>query len=145
MSYSNDLYRQIILEHTENPRNKNKNHDGYSEYTLKNPSCGDIVTVYVKLVNDNIIDVTYEVEGCSICNSSTSMMSELMMGKTVTEAKMIINDFNNMVTGDVFDENVLGEAISLKGVATIPARIKCATLPYKAFALASNIAGENHE
>lgn len=133
MSYSSEISREIILDHVENPRNKNKNHDNYIETTLKNPSCGDVVTVYVKLDGDKVSDITYDVEGCSICNASTSMMSDILIGKTLDEANNIITHFNNMIIGVDYDEEILGEAISLKGVATIPARIKCATLGYKAF------------
>lgn len=145
MSYSNDMYRQIIIDHVENPRNKNKSHQGYAEYTLKNPSCGDMVTVYVKIDKNVIEDITYEVEGCSVCSASTSIMSSLFIGKTLEEAKEIITNFNDMVIGNNYDEDILGEAISLKGVATIPSRIKCATLAYKAFALAVNIGGDKDE
>lgn len=145
MSYSNDLSRQIILDHVSNPRNKEKEHSNYKSFTLKNPSCGDIVTVFVKDENNKIIDITYEVTGCSICIASTSIMSELLIGKTIIDAEEIITNFNNMVMGNSYNEEKLSEAISLKGVAIIPSRIKCATLPYKAFSSAMNITGDSDE
>lgn len=132
------MFREIILEHVKNPRNKNKEHNNYQEYTLKNPSCGDIVSVFVK-VEDNIIkDITYNIEGCSICTSSTSIMSELLLNKSINELDNIITNFNNMVTGQKYDENVLEDAICLSGIKDVPTRIKCATLPYKALKLAIN-------
>lgn len=133
MSYSNELiYREIILDHVKNPRNFRKQHDNYLEKTLKNPSCGDIVTVYVSLEKNIIKDITYNVEGCSICSSSVSMMSELLIGKTISDAEEIIKNFNNMIIGASYDDKILGDAISLKGIINVPTRIKCATLGYKA-------------
>lgn len=132
MSYSNEILREIILDHVKNPRNKDKNHDGYLEYTLKNPSCGDIVTVYIKYNENKIIDITYKIEGCSICNSSTSIMSELLLNKSLEEAETIIENFNKMIVGENFNESLLDDAIALIGIKDVPTRIKCATLPYKA-------------
>lgn len=137
MSYLNDesMYREIIMDHVKNPRNlKTPNHDYKSTY-LKNPSCGDEVTLYVLFdENEGIVkDVAYKVSGCSICCSSVSMMSELLIGKTKEEIDKIIENFNNMVTGKEYDGEILGDAISLKGIVNVPPRIKCATLGYKAF------------
>lgn len=133
MSYSNEIAREIILDHVTNPRNKNKPHENYSEYTLKNPSCGDIVTVYVEIENETVKDITYNVEGCSICSASTSLMSELLTKKTVKETNNIITNFNNMVTGLEYEESSLEDAVCLSGIKDVPTRIKCATLPFKAF------------
>jgi len=120
------------MDHISNPRNKNKDHDGYLFHTLKNPSCGDIVTVYAKISNNKIEDITYDVSGCSICSSSTSIMSELLTNKTFLETSEIINNFNNMVTGEPYSEDILKEAVSLRGVFNAQPRIKCAMLCYKA-------------
>lgn len=133
MAYSNEvIYREIILDHIKNPRNKSKHHENYNEYTLKNPACGDIVTVYAKIDNNKIIDLTYDVEGCSICTASTSIMSEILIGKNKDEVKNFVLNFNKMMVGDNYNEEVLQEAICFKGIINIPARIKCATLGYKA-------------
>ncbi|MDD3341019.1 MAG: SUF system NifU family Fe-S cluster assembly protein [Bacilli bacterium] len=132
MSYSNDMYKAIILDHVENPRNKHKDHTNYLYQTLKNPSCGDIITVYAKMDGTTIEDITYDVSGCSICSASASIMSDLLKGKTIEEMETILSNFNQMVMGNAFDEDLLEEAICLKGVAEVPTRIKCATLGYKA-------------
>ncbi len=132
MSYSKEMYREIILDHVANPRNKGKD-ENYNSITLKNPSCGDIITVYTLIEENKIIDLKYEVEGCSITVSSASIMSELLKEKTVQEAKIIIDNFFNMLTNKEFEENLLEEAISYSGIKDVPTRIKCATLPYKAF------------
>lgn len=146
MSYFNDesMYREIIIDHTKNPHNIKKPNDDYKKAYLKNPSCGDEITLYVLYdeKENKVKDITYKVSGCSICCASASMMSELFIGKTKEEIDKIIQNFNNMVTGQEYDEDMLGDAISLKGVVNVPPRIKCATLGYKAFQKAI---GDSHE
>lgn len=133
MSYSNEMiYREIILDHLKNPRHKNKNHENYKIAILKNPACGDIVMVYAKIDNDKIIDITYDVAGCSICAASTSIMSEALLGKGKDEVEEFISNFNKMMIGENYNEELLQDAICFKGIINVPARIKCATLGYKA-------------
>lgn len=131
-----DLYRQVIMDHYKNPRNKGLVKDpSYKEIHLHNPSCGDDITIEVKVENDIITDVLQDGIGCSICCSSASVMSETLKGKTVEEAKKIIQDFFEMIQGNDINENEeesLGEALAYKGVSQFPARIKCATLAWKA-------------
>lgn len=129
----NTLYRQVIMEHYKNPKNKGlKNSDPYHLVHLTNPSCGDDMRVEV-IVKDGIVsDVRQDGKGCSICLSSASVMSDLIKGKSVSEANEIINDFYSMVKGEEpKDEEALGEAIAYMGVRDFPARIKCATLAWK--------------
>lgn len=134
MNYTKDLYRDIILDHAENPRNLNKNiNDKYKSAYLKNPSCGDEITIYVKENNSNIDDITYKVSGCSICKSSTSVMSDLLIGKTIKETKEIITNINQMLVGNDYKEELLKDAIIFEGIKNLPPRIKCALLPYNAY------------
>lgn len=134
MNSINDLYRQVIMEHYKSPRNKGlKEDEGYVNLRLKNPSCGDDVTIQAKIENDLIIGIRHEGTGCSICCSSASVMSEVLKGKTVKEAEAIINDYYNLIKGEeVLDEDSLDEAIAYRGVANFPARVKCATLAWRA-------------
>lgn len=134
MQSINDLYRQVIMDHYKSPRNKGlKNEDGYVNLRLKNPSCGDDVTIQAKIENNIITSIRHEGSGCSICCSSASVMSEVLKGKTVEEAKAIINDYYNLIKGEeVSDEDALDEAIAYRGVANFPARVKCATLSWRA-------------
>lgn len=134
MNSINDLYRQVIMEHYKSPRNKGlKEEDGYVNLRLKNPSCGDDVTIQAKIENDLITGIRHEGTGCSICCSSASVMSEVLKGKTVKEAEAIINDYYNLIKGEeVLDEDSLDEAIAYRGVANFPARVKCATLAWRA-------------
>lgn len=134
MNSINDLYRQVIMEHYKSPRNKGlKDDEGYVNLRLKNPSCGDDVTIQAKIENDLITGIRHEGTGCSICCSSASVMSEVLKGKTVKEAEAIINDYYNLIKGEeVLDEDSLDEAIAYRGVANFPARVKCATLAWRA-------------
>lgn len=136
MSYSDQsqLFRQIIMDHYRNPRNKGLAADprGYMTIHLKNPSCGDDLTVQLKVEGELIKEIRQNGEGCSICCASASMMSELLEAKTIAEAEAVIEQFNLMVKAEDFDEDMIGDAISLQGVSHLPQRVKCATLGWQA-------------
>ena len=134
MNNINDLYRQVIMDHYKSPRNKGlKTEAGYHNLRLKNPSCGDDVTIQAKVENGIITSIRHEGSGCSICCSSASVMSEVLKGKTIEEAKAIIEDFCALIKGEeVKDEDALEDAIAYQGVANFPARVKCATISWRA-------------
>lgn len=145
MNNIDNLYRQVIMEHYKNPRNKGLvEDDSYHTLHLKNPSCGDDIYVQVKFDGDKIVDVRHNGTGCSICCSSASVMSELLKGKTIEEATDLINDFYEVVKGnEPKNEEELEEAIVYSGVSKFPARVKCASLAWKA--MGAVIAGEKGE
>ena len=130
----NTLYRTVIMDNYKNPKNKGlKQTDDYHFVHLNNPSCGDEMNVEIKIENGIIKDIRQDGHGCSISMSSASVMSDVLIGKTVEEARKIILDFYGIVTGtDPEDEEALGEAIAYMGVRQFPARVKCATLAWKA-------------
>ncbi|HEY8435625.1 MAG TPA: SUF system NifU family Fe-S cluster assembly protein [Haloplasmataceae bacterium] len=132
------LYRAVILDHYKNPRNKGlKDDQGYIQVHLKNPSCGDDVTIGLKVENGLITDVVFEGSGCSISMSSASIMTETVKGKTIEEAQKIIDAYVHMVKGEAYDENVdLGEAVVYQGVSNFPARFNCATISWNALSQA---------
>ena len=134
MNNINDLYRQVLMDHYTSPRNKGlKEGEGYHNLRLKNPSCGDDVTIQAKVENGIITSIRHEGSGCSICCSSASVMSEVLKGKTIEEAKAIIEDFYALIKGEeVKDEDALEDAIAYQGVANFPARVKCATISWRA-------------
>lgn len=134
------LYRAVIMDNYKNPKNKGlKKSDKFHFVHLNNPSCGDDMNVEILLEDGIVKEVNHDGKGCSICCSSASVMSDVLKGKTVEEAHAIINDFYEIVKGnEPNDEEALGEAIAYMGVRDFPARIKCATLSWKAVEQAIN-------
>lgn len=123
------------MDHYKRPRNKGLVNDAtYMTIHLNNPSCGDELTIQLKVdENKQIIDVKHEGSGCSICCSSASVMSETLMNKSLEEAEKIIHEFYELIKGYPFRKDILkGDAIVYQGVSQFPARIKCATLAWKA-------------
>jgi nitrogen fixation NifU-like protein len=155
-----DLYREIILDHYRNPRNRGElpTPPAYSE-TGFNPLCGDEITLYVQVEADRLADVKLTGQGCSISQSSASMMSTAIKGKSVAETRATIRTFKSMMSihehrldGDGADnedetseggeedsaqpEVPLGDLEALQGVVKFPVRIKCATLSWNTLAQA---------
>ncbi|AOZ93839.1 Fe-S cluster assembly sulfur transfer protein SufU [Paenibacillus crassostreae] len=127
-----DLYRQVIMDHYKNPRNKGKFEEGAITVDLNNPTCGDKISLQLKVNNGVVEDARYTGDGCSISMSSASMMTAAVKGKTLEQAKDMIARFSELMLGkDVrFDDYEDIEALS--GVNKFPARIKCATLSWNA-------------
>lgn len=131
-----NLYRQIIMDHYKNPRNKGlKEDDSYVTARIKNPSCGDDVTIQTKVESGVVKDVRHEGSGCSICCSSASVLSVRMKNQTVEDALGLVDDYLKMI----IDKNTaineqLDDALAYQGVRDFPARVKCATIAWKAFA-----------
>lgn len=130
------LYQDIILEHY-----KLKSHSGLREpYEAEvhhvNPSCGDEVTLRVHIDGDDVADVSYDGVGCAISQASTSIMTDLVIGRSVAEGLALHDEFLAMMQsrGEMEpDEDVLGDAIAFVGVSKLPARVKCALLGWSAF------------
>lgn len=135
MNNLDNLYREIIMEHYKNPRNKGLiDDDRYQKIRIKNPSCGDDITLQT-LSEDGIIkDVRQIATGCSISVASASVLSEIMIGKNIDEAINIAENFLNMVSNKEYDDTIdFEEAAVFSGVKQFPARIKCASIAWVAF------------
>lgn len=136
MSFKNldTLYRQVIMDHYKNPRNKGMIEEEDSlTVNMNNPTCGDRIQLTMKLDNGIVTDAKFDGEGCSISMSSASMMTQAVKGKTVDDALKLSTIFSQMMQGQDYDDNIdLGDIEALQGVAKFPARIKCATLAWKA-------------
>jgi nitrogen fixation NifU-like protein len=151
-----DLYREIILDHYRNPRNRGElpTPPAYAE-TGFNPLCGDEITLYVQVEDDRLADVKLTGQGCSISQSSASMMSTAVKGKSLAETRATIRTFKSMMSihehrldgpgdgdggGDEAGEGdpavSLGDLEALQGVVKFPVRIKCATLSWNTLAQA---------
>ena len=130
MNSIENLYRQVIMDHYKNPRNKGLK--GYPKAHIKNPSCGDDITMEALVEDGMIKEIRHQGSGCSICCSSASVLSETLKGKSVEEGRKLIKDFYGMITGDEPENEDLEEALVYQGVSKFPARIKCATVAWKA-------------
>lgn len=128
------MYRQVIMDHYKNPRNKGfVDHPDYKKFHIKNPSCGDDITVQVRIQDGVLTDIRHEGTGCSICCSSASVMSTELKNDTVEVAKDKIELFFEMIKGnDVEPGDTLGDAVVYEGVSKYPQRLKCATAAWQA-------------
>ena len=133
-----DLYREIILDHHRNPRNRGELARRTPHAVGHNPLCGDEIDVYLQVENDVVVDVKVGGQGCSISQSSASMMSQAIKGKPVTEVRALVRRFKGLMSIPDEDGNPiepdpevkLGDLEALQGVVKFPVRIKCATLSW---------------
>lgn len=129
------LYRQVIMDHYKNPRNRGElDENDALTINMNNPSCGDRIQLHLQVENDQVVEAKFTGEGCSISLSSASMMTDTVKGKSIKEALEISGIFSEMVQGKEYDDEKydLGDIEALQGVTKFPARIKCATLAWKA-------------
>lgn len=134
LSRLDNLYRQVILDHTAHPHNKGVLDHATSQIELNNPTCGDEIQLQLMIEDGVVEDIKFDGHGCSISMASASMMTVAVKGKTEAEAIQIIATFLELVQGEDIGEakKTLKDAQMLGGVAKFPARIKCATLAWKA-------------
>ncbi len=126
-----DIYKEVILDHYKNPRNKRDLPNAELSCTRNNPLCGDEITVFAHVEDAKVLEVTFQGAGCSISQSSASMMTEAVTGVTVEEAKGLAAKFRGMMAGEVEpEEDSFGDLVALKGVVKYPIRIKCAVLSW---------------
>ncbi|MBC8080975.1 MAG: SUF system NifU family Fe-S cluster assembly protein [Gorillibacterium sp.] len=126
-----DLYRRVIMDHYKNPRNRGSFDGDVITVNLNNPSCGDRITIQLKMENGIVMDAKFQGEGCSISLSSASMMTDAVKGKTLEEAEHMAENFSCMMRGQHTDFEY-EDLEALSGVNKFPARIKCATLAWNA-------------
>ena len=127
------LYRSVIMDHYKNPRNKGVLADNTITIDMNNPTCGDVIHLTLQVENDIVQDAKFEGDGCSISMASASMMTQIIKGKHVDEANKLAHVFSDLMLGKDIDDSIdLGDIEALAGVAKFPARIKCATLAWKA-------------
>ncbi|CAB4843151.1 MAG: SUF system NifU family Fe-S cluster assembly protein [Actinobacteria bacterium] len=135
-----NLYQEVILDHYKNPQHKKLSTDFDAQVHHINPSCGDEITLNVKLNGQIVESVTWDGVGCSISQASVSILTDLLIGKTLNQAETISNSFMHLMQSkgtEKGDENLLEDAVALAGVSQYPARIKCALLGWMAFKDAS--------
>ena len=143
-----NIYTELISEHSQSKENRRQLEHATIKERGHNPSCGDEITLELEIAEGVIKDAAFNGAGCAISQASTDMMIDLMRGKKVEEAKRLAELFIGMIQGEVTDDaelEELDEAISLKNISTMPARVKCATLAWHTLDNAiSNSDGDKH-
>lgn len=127
------IYTELILHASSDKKNFRKIENSDIEELGHNPSCGDELTIYAKINDGKIVDASFTGEGCAISKASTSLMIDIIKGKTVDEAKEIISIFLNMIRGEELTKDELKklkDARVFEGIKKLPARVKCATLSW---------------
>ena len=137
------MYQEVILDHYKNPRHRGLREPYEAEVHHVNPSCGDELTLRVHLSADGktVEDVSYDAQGCSISQASTSVMTEELVGLPVADAMEKLHSFEEMITSRGTkdgDPEAIGDGIAFAGVSKFPARVKCALLGWKAFEAATS-------
>lgn len=127
-----DLYQEVIFDHNRKPRNFRVMEDADRQAEGFNPLCGDKLTLFIKLLGNKIIDASFQGSGCAISTASVSLMTEIIKGKTETEAAELFKQFHEMTTGkaEAINLETIGKLAVLARVREYPARVKCATLAW---------------
>ncbi len=130
MNELQELYQQVIIDHNHNPRNFHEIENPSHSAKGHNPLCGDKIDIYLTINDDVITEVSFTGSGCAISKASSSLMTEALLGKTITEAQQIFDLVHNMITSGQTNVNAIGKLAVLSGVHKFPARVKCAILPW---------------
>ncbi len=133
MSELDELYQEVILDHSKKPRNFRELEEANHSAEGYNPLCGDRFTIYLHVEDGKVKDASFNGAGCAISTASASMMTECLKGKTVEEAEAIFQNFHHLVAGEeekVQETPKLGKLKALGGVREFPMRVKCATLAW---------------
>ncbi len=124
-----ELYQQMILDHNQNPQNFREMENATSKAEGHNPLCGDEITLFLLVENEVITDVSFQGSGCAISKASASIMTTLLIGKSVKMAESLFNKFHTMITTGEISED-MGKLTVLAGVHKFPSRVKCAVLSW---------------
>ncbi len=137
-----DLYQEIILDHSKRPRNCHPMTDANRTAEGYNPLCGDKLELYIKLEDGVVKDASFVGSGCAISTASASLMTESLKGKTREEAMKLLDTFHDLLTTDTPASKDLGKLVVFCGVRDYPARVKCATLAWHTLKSALSNNGE---
>ena len=128
-----ELRREIILDNYQNPMNRGLINDThYIKENTNNESCIDNIDIQIKVTNDTIEDIRFDGEACAISTSATSIMIRTLIGKSVNEARKILQNYDNMIEEKEYDKELLGELNVYDEICKQPNRKNCALIPYKA-------------
>ena len=138
----NDLYQEIILDHSRRPRNRHEMPDANRSAEGHNPLCGDQLRLYLKVEDDRVAAASFISSGCAISTAAASLMTESLKGKTSAEALALLDRFHELLTTDTPVSRDLGKLTVFCGVRNYPARVKCATLAWHTLKSALANSGE---
>lgn len=141
------MYQEVILDHYKHPHGRGLRDPFGAQVHHVNTSCGDEVTLRVAVADGKVADISYDGQGCSISQASTSVLFDQVVGLSIDDAMATLDSFNQMMTSrgqDAGDEDVIGDGVAFAGVSKYPARVKCALLGWMAFkdALAQSLASD---
>ena len=139
-----DLYRQVILDHYQSPHNRGRLADPEVANRGRNPLCGDDVEISASIVNGMVDDVRFVGRGCSISQASASMLTDLVKGKSLDEARQLVEGFKQMMRGEPVGDLDLSDVEALSGVRKFPVRVKCAMLAWTTFEEGINTYAAGH-
>jgi len=146
MSELTDLYQEVILDHNKHPRNFGQIEAADHCARGDNPLCGDQLTLYLKMDGDRVAEVRFEGQGCAISTASASILTEVVLGKTLQEVEVLFESFHELLTGDPSVEAEVGPELGklavFAGVREFPVRVKCATLAWHTLKAAISDDGE---
>jgi nitrogen fixation NifU-like protein len=125
-----DLYQEVILDHSKRPRNFHQMADATRRVEGYNPLCGDKLALFVKLRGETVEDISFVGAGCAISTASASLMTETVKGKSRQEAVKMMQRFHDLLTTEKAASPKLGKLAVFSGVREFPARVKCATLAW---------------
>ena len=130
------LYQEVILDHYKNPQHKGLNSEYSAQVHHVNPSCGDEITLNLTLSEELISAISWDGQGCSISQASVSMLCDLLVGKSLLQADVVVKSFSELMTSkgtSTGDPEILEDAVVFAGVSKFPGRVKCALLGWMAF------------
>jgi nitrogen fixation NifU-like protein len=126
-----DIYSDFIMHHYRNSTHRGIDKECDLLEKGANLSCGDEITLFVRMKEGKISSIAFEGHGCAISKASASVMADLLEGKTLEEARETLANFSKMLRGESFDENLLGDAVLFERLREYPMRVKCASLAWK--------------
>lgn len=128
ISLTNDMMRQIIMDHYSNPENRKTPGESYEKIHMHSDNCIDDLNIYLRVENDLVTDACFDGVACTISTASTDIMCNLLKNQNIEKAKYIINQYLNMIHEEPFDDEVLDEAVVFVNTSKQAARIRCATI-----------------
>lgn len=138
MSDIRQLYQRIIVDHANHPHHYGELQSANFTKTYRNPDCGDTITVFATIVDDEIVDISFTGNGCIISQASASMLTDLLIGQTIAVADDTIRNFQYLIMGQPVNESELGDSVAFSTLSEFPTRVRCGALAWHTMAAILN-------